>query len=161
LGMEASLKAIARLTAGEDDRAAALVRQREQLEFEARLAFEQYDEVDARNRLVATELERRWNAKLEELEKVEAMIAGLEKEVPRLSDADRDKILTMGDRFEEVWKNKDCPAELKKKIARTIIEEVIARDADANTLHFVIHWKGGVHTEFKMQRPTSAVGQQT
>src|SRR5437870_528420 len=67
----------------------------------------------------------------------------------------------MGDRFEEVWKNKDCPAELKKKIARTIIEEVIARDADANTLHFVIHWKGGVHTEFKMQRPTSAVGQQT
>jgi excisionase family DNA binding protein len=161
LGMEASLKAIARLTAGEDDRRAALVRQREQLEFEARRAFEQYDEVDARNRLVATELERRWNAKLEELEKVESLIAGLEKEVPRLSDADREKILTMGDRFEEVWKNKDCPAELKKKIARTIIEEVIASDADANTLHFVIHWKGGVHTELKMQRPTSAVGQQT
>jgi hypothetical protein len=52
LGMEASLKAIARLTAGEDDRRAALVRQREQLEFEARRAFEQYDEVDARSGLL-------------------------------------------------------------------------------------------------------------
>jgi excisionase family DNA binding protein len=161
LGMEASLKAIERLTAGEDDRRKALVRQREQVEFEARRAFEQFNEVDARNRLVAAELERRWNAKLEELEKVKSMIAGLAKEVPRLSDADRDKILAMGQGFEEVWKSNHCPAELKKKIARTIIEQVIATDGDANTLHFVIHWKGGVHTEFTMQRPTSAIAQTT
>jgi hypothetical protein len=31
-------------------------------------AFEQYDAVDARNRLAASELERRWNGKLEEIE---------------------------------------------------------------------------------------------
>jgi excisionase family DNA binding protein len=161
LGMEASLKAIARLETGADDRRAALLRQREQLEFEAQRAFEQYNEVDARNRLVAAELERRWNAQLEELEKVRSMIAGLEKELPQLSDADRDKILAMGESFEQVWTSKHCPAELKKKIARTIIEEVIATDVDANTLHFVIHWKGGVHTEFTMQRPTSAVAQKT
>jgi hypothetical protein len=161
LGLEASLKAIARLTAGEDDRRAALVRQREQLEFEARRAFEQYNEVDARNRLVAAELERRWNVKLEELEKVQGMISGLEKELPRLTDADRDKILAMGEGFEQVWTSPHCPAELKKKIARTVIEEVIATDADANTLHFVIHWKGGVHTEFTMPRPRSAAAQQT
>ena len=71
------------------------------------------------------------------------MIAGLEKELSRLSDADRDKILAMGESFEHVFTSPHCPAELKKKIARTIIEEVIATDADANTLHFVIHWKGG------------------
>jgi HD superfamily phosphodiesterase len=39
----------------------------EQLEYEARKAFEQYDAVDARNRLAASELERRWNEKLEEI----------------------------------------------------------------------------------------------
>jgi DNA invertase Pin-like site-specific DNA recombinase len=161
LGLEASLKAIARLMAGEDDHRAALVRQREQLEFEARRAFEQYNEVDARNRLVAAELERRWNVKLEELEKVQGMVSGLEKELPRLSDADRDKILAMGESFEQVWTSPHCPAELKKKITRTIIEEVIATDTNANTLHFVIHWKGGVHTEFTMPRPRSAVAQQT
>ena len=161
LGLDASLKAIARLTAGEDDRRAALVRQREQLEFEARRAFEQYNEVDARNRLVAAELERRWNVKLEELEKVRGTISGLEKELPRLTDADRDRILAMGERFEQVWTSPHCPGELKKKIARTIIEEAIATDADPNTLQFVIHWKGGVHTEFTMLRPRSAIAQQT
>jgi len=36
----------------------------EQLEYEAKKAFEQYDAADARNRLAAGELERRWNEKL-------------------------------------------------------------------------------------------------
>ncbi len=50
---------------------------------------------------------------------------------------------------------------LKKKIARTIIEEITATDADDNTLHFVIHWKGGIHTELSMQRPASVAAQKT
>jgi excisionase family DNA binding protein len=161
LGIEASLKAIAQLQAGEDDRRAALVRQRQQLEFEAQRAFEQYNEVDARNRLVAAELERRWNEKLEEFQKVQALIAALDKEVHQLSAADCDKIVAMGESFERVWKSNHCPVELKKKIARTIIEEVIATSVDAHTLRFVIHWKGGVHTEITMQRPTSATAQKT
>ena len=44
---------------------AALSSKLEQLEYEAKKAFEQYDAVDARNRLAASELERRWNEKLE------------------------------------------------------------------------------------------------
>jgi hypothetical protein len=44
---------------------ASLSSKLEQLEYEAKKAFEQYDAVDARNRLVAGELERRWNEKLE------------------------------------------------------------------------------------------------
>jgi hypothetical protein len=46
------------------------------------------------------------------------MLSGLEKEVPRLSDADRDKIRAMGENFARVWMSPHCPAELKKKIAR-------------------------------------------
>ena len=41
-----------------------------QLQYEAQRAFDQYNEVDPRYRLVAAELERRWNAKLEEVEAV-------------------------------------------------------------------------------------------
>ena len=66
LGVEASLKAIEELSAGDTAQRAALSRKLEQLEYEAR-AFEQYDVVDARNRLAAAELERRWNEKLEEI----------------------------------------------------------------------------------------------
>src|SRR5207245_8092937 len=39
--------------------------QLEQSRYEARLAHRQYDAVDPANRLVAAELERRWNEKLE------------------------------------------------------------------------------------------------
>jgi hypothetical protein len=42
-------------------------------------------------------------------------------------------------------------------IFRTSIEEIIARsDPAKRTLHFTIHWKGGVHTELEMDRPRSA-----
>ncbi len=161
LGIEASLQTIANRTSCEDDRRRALVRRLEQLEFEARRTFEQYNEVDARNRLVAAELERRWNIKLEEIEQVKSSVAGLEEQAPNLSDPDRERILAMGIRFEEVWHSEHCSGELKKKIARTVIEEVIASDADNNSLHFVIHWKGGVHTELTMPRPKSATAQRT
>jgi hypothetical protein len=43
----------------------------EQARYEARLAQRQYDRVDPDNRLVATELERRWNEKLERVAQLE------------------------------------------------------------------------------------------
>jgi hypothetical protein len=45
--------------------------QMEQARYEARLAQRQYDRVDPDNRLVATELERRWNEKLERVAQLE------------------------------------------------------------------------------------------
>src|SRR5205823_5524302 len=66
LGVEASLRALDELSVGDAAQRIALASKLEQLEYEARKAFEQYDSVDARNRLVASELERRWNEKLEE-----------------------------------------------------------------------------------------------
>jgi hypothetical protein len=48
-----------------------------QAEYEARRASEQYHAVDARNRLVAAELERRWNAALEQVECLRSTLAEL------------------------------------------------------------------------------------
>lgn len=56
----------------------SLTPQLEQLEYDAARAFEQYNEVDARNRLVASELERRWNVQLEAFESARASLAELE-----------------------------------------------------------------------------------
>lgn len=53
LGMEASLQAVERLESKDDERHQARLRKLEQLEYETQRAFEQYDEVDPRNRLVA------------------------------------------------------------------------------------------------------------
>ena len=61
LGVEASLRALEALSAGDLAQRAALSSKLEQLEYEAKKAFEQYDAVDARNRLVAGALEHRFS----------------------------------------------------------------------------------------------------
>jgi hypothetical protein len=155
-GVEASLKAIEELNAGDAAQRAALSSKLEQLQYEAKRAFEQYDVVDARNRLAAAELERRWNEKLEEIEAVQQQLSSLEGKRYSLSSEEEARILSMGENFSKVWDSDGCPPTLKKMIFRTAIEEIIVRtDANKQTLHFTIHWKGGVHTQLEMDRPRS------
>jgi DNA invertase Pin-like site-specific DNA recombinase len=157
LGVKASLKAIDDLTAGEAAQRATLASKLEQLEYEARRAFEQYDVVDARNRLAAAELERRWNEKLEEIEVARQQLASLSGKRHSLSAEEEADILSMGENFVAVWHSDRCLPALKKMIFRTIIEEIIVRaDHSKKTLHFTLHWKGGVHTQLEMDRPRSA-----
>jgi DNA invertase Pin-like site-specific DNA recombinase len=156
-GVEASLKAINELSSGDAAQRAALTNKLEQLEYEAKRAFEQYDVVDARNRLAAAELERRWNEKLEEIETTRQQLSGLEGKRHSLSSEEEAEILSMGENFAEVWHSERCVPTLKKMIFRTAIEEIIVRtDATNETLRFTIHWKGGAHTQLEMDRPRSA-----
>jgi hypothetical protein len=156
-GVQASVKAIEELSFADAAQRAALSNKLEQLQYEAKRAFEQYDVVDARNRLAAAELERRWNEKLEEIEAVQRQLSSLEGKRHSLSSEEEARILTMGENFAEVWHSDRCPPTLKKMIFRTAIEEIIVRtDAKKETLHFTIHWKGGVHTQLEMDRPRSA-----
>jgi hypothetical protein len=132
------------------------------LDYEAARAFEQYNEVDPRNRLVAAELEQRWNAKLEELEKLRESVRQLEEQTPALGEEQRAEVLALGERLVHVWDSARCPAETRKKIIRTVIEEVIVTlDAEDDELRFIIHWRGGTHTEFRMPKPKSGVGRKT
>ncbi len=159
LGLKASLKAVEDLRSKSDGKHRLLVDQVEQLSYESRRAFEQYNEADPRNRLVAAELERRWNSKLEELEVAKKSLAKSAGQIRSLTKDEEDQILHLGERFEQVWNSPFCPIETKKKILRTVIEEIIVNlDDKSQTLHFVIHWKGGSHTEIKMQKPASGVG---
>jgi hypothetical protein len=157
LGVEASLRALEELSASGAAQRAALSRKLEQLAYEARKAFEQYDAVDARHRLAASELERRWNEKLEEIEAVKQRLSSLDAQRHSLSTEEEIRIRLMCDRFAEVWQSDHCPPTLKKMIFRTAIEEIVVRtDQDKRCLELVMHWKGGAHTQLSMERPRSA-----
>ncbi len=157
LGVDASLRALEELSAGGAALRAALSSKLEQLAYEAKKAFEQYDAVDARNRLAASELERRWNEKLEEIEAVKQRLSTLDAQRYSLSPEEEIRIRSMGDHFAQVWQSDHCPPTLKKMIFRTAIEEIIVRtDQDKKSLELVIHWKGGAHTQLAMERPRSA-----
>ena len=156
-GPEASLRALEELSAGDAAQRAALSSKLEQLEYEAKKAFEQYDAVDARNRLAAGELERRWNEKLEEITTVKQRLSSLNEKRYSLSSEEEARIRLMGENFAEIWRSDRCPATLKKMIFRTAIEEIIVREEKQNkTLQFTIHWSGGTHTQLEMERPRPA-----
>lgn len=89
LGLKASLEATKRLSSKSNHHRIAIEKQVKQLEYEVQRSFEQYDEVDPRNRLVALELERRWNEKLEELEKSRMSLCELEQDAVSLSIEER------------------------------------------------------------------------
>ena len=122
-GVEASLRAIEQLSAGEAAQRAALSSKLEQLEYEAKKAFEQYDAVDARNRLAAAELEHRWNIKLEEIETTKQRLSQLDGKRHALSAEDEQRIRWMGDHFAQIWHSDRCHPTLKKMIVRTVIRK--------------------------------------
>jgi len=162
LGAEASLQAIDELSTSGNAELQSLRDQREQLEYEARRAFEQYNAVDARNRLVASDLETRWNTKLEQLKITKARIADLEQTAPRLTSDDEERIRYLGKHFEELWNTDSISPVLRKEIIRAAIEEIVVNlNIETNTLKFVVHWKGGAHTEITMKKAEPGNAQRT
>ncbi len=157
--MRASLQAIKQLSEKDNDQRHALMRQLQQLDYEVDRAFEQYNEVDPRNRFAAAELERRWNVKLEELDRLRA---ALQPCAHSLSQQARENLLVLGEQFSKVWESEHCPVELKKRIIRTVVEEIIAEvDEQHHQLGFVVHWKGGAHTHFEIPKAASGGGCKT
>jgi DNA invertase Pin-like site-specific DNA recombinase len=161
LGIEASLSAIEELDNQDDAQRKALEQKLEQAEYEARRAFEQYDEVDPRRRLVADELERRWNEKLQQVEAVKTLLTELDRQVHRLSDDEKADLAALGRHFRDVWFSPSCPPDLKKRIVRTVVEEIVVDEKPAGRLSFIVHWKGGTHTSFEMDRPQGAAAETT
>jgi DNA invertase Pin-like site-specific DNA recombinase len=131
----------------------ALGRDLEAARYEADRAFRQYDAADPANRLVAAELEMRWNKALARVAKIEAKIADHDAVAPSRAEAAPLAFTTLVGDLSAVWTAPTTDARLKKRIVRTLIREVIADiDAQAAEIVLVIHWMGGVHTELRLPR---------
>ena len=155
-GLEASLAAIARAGVEGNDRRTAFERKRQQVRYEVERAFAQYDQADPNNRLVADVLEQRWNAKLEDQHCLEQELDELSEVTAALGADDALAIRALGENFAAVWNDPQCPMTLKKRITRTLIEEIMVDlDESAQELHMVVHWHGGSHTAFTMPKPLS------
>jgi len=162
LGVQASVEALDRLCCEHDDQQRAFARQLEQAEYEAIRAFEQYDQVDPRNRLVAADLEERWNHKLEEVNLLKQSLERVQETRPLISDAQRQRVVALGERFADVWNHDACSMELKKMIVRCVVEEIVVDEGESqDDLRFIVHWKGGVHTQFEMPRALIPQGRKT
>ena len=131
----------------------ALVRDLEAARYAADRAFRQYDATDPANRLVAAELELRWNGALARVSEIEARIAAHDRATPPQSDLSAASFATLAGDLRTVWKAATTDARLKKRIIRAVIKEVVADiDAEAGEIILLIHWMGGAHTELRLPR---------
>ena len=127
----------------------------ERARYEVAHARRQYDAVDPANRLVASELERRWNAALENAHRIEREIAELDanKRTP-LGDQERDHLLKLGTDLERAWSHPAASAATRKRILRAALKEIVAR-IDNGFIEMVLHWQGGAHTALKLKMNTA------
>src|SRR6201997_4052842 len=98
LGIEAALAAMEAQEEQQCDKRQQIGNAIQQAQYEAARARRQYDAVDPDNRLVVSELERRWNEKLVQLRDLEAQLETLKQtqHAPALSAADRARLMTLG-----------------------------------------------------------------
>ena len=131
----------------------ALERQLEQARFESTRAQRQYDATDPDNRLVADELEKRWDKALQDVANIETRIAKHQQQIGQKEGGSLEEFEDLATDLELIWNAPDCDARIKKRIIRTLIENVIADiDHDAFEVVLTIHWVGGVHTELRVPR---------
>jgi hypothetical protein len=151
--VEAAIAAEAEASQWRDQAREALGRDLEAARYAADRAFRQYDAADPANRLVAAELEMRWNKALARVAEIEAKIDGHDAVTLSRAEAAPLTFTTLAGDLRAVWTAPTTDARLKKRIVRTLIREVIADiNAEAAEIVLVIHWMGGVHTELRLPR---------
>ena len=151
LAIEAAFVAQKQATLLEDERRRALELELEQASYSARIAQRRYEAVDPDNRLVASELEARWNHTLEHLRECEERCNAQSATGPSVSS---DELLRLADDLEGAWSEPGTTMQLKQRLVRTLVEEIIVDVDDATReVVLVIHWKGGSHSEHRVRKP--------
>jgi DNA invertase Pin-like site-specific DNA recombinase len=152
LGIEAALGAMEARNAENVEKRRQIELALEQARYEVARARRQYDAVDPDNRLVAAELEQRWNARLLAVRAIEderdALAANVEAALTR---TERDRLLALGDDIERAWYSDGATSATRKRIIRTLIEEIVVQVED-EALSLVIRWAGGDHTPLRVRK---------
>jgi excisionase family DNA binding protein len=157
LGIEAAIAAVEARGAENAEKRRQVDLALEQARYEVGHARRQYDAVDPDNRLVAAELEHRWNERLLTVHGLEQRRDALAaSSQAALTAAEREQLLALGADVERAWHSPGATPATRKRIIRTLIEEIVVR-LEADALALVIRWAGNDHTSLRVRK--NRVGQ--
>jgi DNA invertase Pin-like site-specific DNA recombinase len=149
----AAIEASERATKEEQCVLNAIERELEEARYEADLARRRHEVVDPAKRLVARELEARWETALRRMKEIEQRIADLRARSAAELKIDREALLSLSSDLPSVWNAPSSDMRIKQRIVRALIREVVVDLDDANhEAVLVIHWTGGRHTEIRVAR---------
>jgi hypothetical protein len=140
-----------------DEKHQALQLALQKARYEAERARRQYDTVEPENRLVAAELEARWEQSLATVKELEDRLSSHLAAHGELDDRVRGRLLELGKDLRSAWESPSAPVALEKRILRTVIVEIVADVSDDPAeVVLVLHWAGGAHTRLRV--PKNATG---
>jgi len=124
----------------------------QRLAYEADRARYRYEQVDPAYRLVAAELEQRWEAALQALREAQEQYTrrrpGPEEEVTRaIPPALREAFSTLGGSLPALWRQDTLSRAQRKALLRCLIEKVILDRRTPDTIVTRIVWRGGAISE--------------
>ncbi len=150
--LQAAIEAAAMMGEQVEQQRSAVALELEQARYEAQLARRRYESVDPQQRLVAAELEARWNATLQRVEELEQRLEATTAASTIAKPVDRRTLESLAQDLEMVWDTTDAMP-LKQRIVRLLMQEIVADiDTDKAEIVLLIHWVGGRHTELRVAR---------
>jgi hypothetical protein len=125
------------------------------------LAERQFNRVDPDNRLVAAELERRWEAALNEVRVAEEALAhqasppsvaqiGMSKDM-------HGKVISLAGRLPQIWADQATNDAQRKALLRRLVEKVVLDRGEHDVASGRIVWRGGAVTSLEVNRRVNAV----
>jgi DNA invertase Pin-like site-specific DNA recombinase len=151
--IEAAIRASEQSARADAEVRQAVARELEEAQYAASLAERRYEAVDPTKRLVARELESRWNTALERVVELEERIARLDSAMTARPRIDREALMALAHDLPAVWNAPGTDARTKQRLTRVLIQEVmIDLDDAANEAVVTLHWVGGRHSELRVAR---------
>ncbi len=132
----------------------AQAQQLKRLQYEAALAERQYQQVDPDNRLVAAELEHRWEAALVALKQAEESFARAQADQPSLAALSveiKEAFMAIGQKLPHIWNQEDVLSTTQKKaLLRCLIDKVVIHRTVPDQVQTRIVWRGGATTTLQI-----------
>jgi len=129
--------------------------QLERLRYQAKFAGRQFNRVDPDNRLVAAELEQRWESALRTLKEAEEGYVPPEPLLslpPQLKEA----FMAIGQKLPQVWCQGVLSQENKKALLRCLIDKVVLHRQVRDCVQTRIVWRGGDFTTLEIPVPVGS-----
>jgi hypothetical protein len=126
----------------------------ERARYESGRAARQCAQVEPENRLVARELERRWEAALQEQARLGQEYQQFCAERPaRLSAAECEQIRQLAHDIPDLWHAESTTAVDRQRLVRMLIEQIqVAVHGDSEQARLAITWSGGFVTQHELVR---------
>lgn len=127
----------------------------ERAKYEAERAECQYQQVEPENRLVARNLESRWNDKLKELARIQDEYSEYSsRQSWRPTEQDKSQILALSKELPRIWNAATTTAKDRKRILRMLIEDVtIFAEAKHPDIRLGLRWRNQSHEEIYALKP--------